>query len=167
MPWKPLPPLTKNEERRLFAEYPKKARFLVDENLDGDFTLALRDLGWNAKGVSEVGLRRRADEDVTAYAWRVGRIIVTNDADFLDRRRFPFHRNPGVVILPQEPVESRPFARAASFMLSLVGPFGELWRQHNIVIGRDGEVTVTSHGPSGIKATRYRFTRGPCPEIWA
>jgi predicted nuclease of predicted toxin-antitoxin system len=39
------------------------------------------------------------DEDVFAVAWKENRIPVTHDPDFLDDRRFPLHRNPGIVVI--------------------------------------------------------------------
>jgi predicted nuclease of predicted toxin-antitoxin system len=49
-----------------------------------------------------VGLGGRSDEEIFAYAWREKRIIWTHDRDFLDDKRFPVHRNPGVLVLPAE-----------------------------------------------------------------
>ena len=40
-----------------------------------------------------------ADEASFATACETRRIILTRDSDFLDDQRFPFHRNPGVVVL--------------------------------------------------------------------
>ena len=34
-----------------------------------------------------------------AAAWSEGQVVVTHDADFLDNRRFPPHRNPGVILI--------------------------------------------------------------------
>ena len=49
--------------------------------------------------MEDVGLRGHSEEDVFAAAWKGGRIVVTHDADFLDNRRFPPHRNPGVILI--------------------------------------------------------------------
>ena len=76
--------------------FSKEARSLVDENTGPTIAAALRSLGWNARAANEVGLNGRSDEDLFAYAWRDDRIIVTQDHDFMDDRRFPPHRNPGV-----------------------------------------------------------------------
>jgi predicted nuclease of predicted toxin-antitoxin system len=124
------------------------------------------ELGWNTRGVSEVGLKRRADEEVFGCARRDGRILVTKDGDFLDNRRFPLQASPGVVILPDEPIESLAFAAAAACMLNLVGPWGELWQRSKMVVGHAGEVTVTSRDGGATRRTRFRFTKGPFAQIW-
>jgi len=50
--------------------------------------------------VGEVGVEGKSDEDVFAFGWRDDRINLTHDQDFLNDWRFPFHRNPGVIVLP-------------------------------------------------------------------
>src|SRR5580658_685535 len=81
------------------AEWQRKTRFLVDENLDPEVTAYLREKGHDAISVEEAGLKGRSDEDVFASAWRERRILLTLDHDYQDDQRFPEHRNPGVVIL--------------------------------------------------------------------
>jgi hypothetical protein len=49
------------------------------------------------KYVAELGLLGKSDEDVFAAAWNEQRVIVTHDVDFLDNRRFPPNRNPGII----------------------------------------------------------------------
>ena len=99
MTWQRLPSGTKTQEAE-FNSFRKKARFLVDESLGDGVARVLRDLGWNTVFGPNVGLARHSDEDVFAYAWRKHRVLLTHDRDFLDDRRFPSHRNPGVVVLP-------------------------------------------------------------------
>jgi predicted nuclease of predicted toxin-antitoxin system len=50
--------------------------------------------------VDDVGLSGRSGEEVLAFAWEEQRILLTHDFDFLDDSRFPFQRNPGLVVLP-------------------------------------------------------------------
>ena len=45
-------------------------------------------------------LRHVDDQTVFATAWKLGRLLVTYDADFLDDRLFPFARCPGLLVLP-------------------------------------------------------------------
>ena len=99
MSWKQLDEPTDDDRRELDLRYRGKVRFLVDENAGIEVARILQGSGFNAKFVADLGLRGRSDEDVFAAAWKDGRVIVTHDADFLDNRRFPPHRNPGVVIV--------------------------------------------------------------------
>lgn len=90
--------------REWFADFERdfkgKARFLIDETLGVEAAHSIRALGWNAVYVGEVGLEGKSDEDVFAFGWRDDRIMLTHDEDFLNDWRFPFHRNPGVIVLP-------------------------------------------------------------------
>src|SRR5215469_3132633 len=99
MAWKELAPVT-DKQTRDFSRFKKKARFLVDESLGEGVARVLREDGWNAIFVSDVGLVSHSDEDVFAHAWKEDRIVLTHDHDFLDDRCFPPHRNAGVIVLP-------------------------------------------------------------------
>ena len=81
-------------------KFESKARFLVDESVGMDAARLIRDRGWNVCYVDDVGLLGRSDEEVLAFAWKEQRILLTYDFEFLDDSRFPFHRNPGLVVLP-------------------------------------------------------------------
>lgn len=85
--------------REFSAEYRGKARFLVDESVGIGVAEFLRENGFNTKYVGDIGLLGRSDEDVFAAAWRDDRVVVTHDLDFLDDRRFPPHRNPGLILV--------------------------------------------------------------------
>src|SRR5262249_3236699 len=98
--WRELPTASREEQHGLKHLFTKRARFLVDESLGVGVYEVLVRLGWNAKWAGEVGLLGRSDEEVLAYAWREDRIVLTHDTDFLDQRRFPSHRHPGVIVLP-------------------------------------------------------------------
>ena len=100
MSWKLLPDPTQKEIKYITKIFGKKARFIVDENIDGLTTEILHELKWNVKGVKELGLSGHSDEDVLAEVWCNNRMLITNDRDFLDNDRFPEHRNPGIIILP-------------------------------------------------------------------
>lgn len=99
MTWKNLKQPTAAEIRDLRRNYNGKARFLIDESAGVEVARVLEQLGCNTKYVGELGLLGRSDEDIFAAAWREERVVVTHDADFLNDRRFPQNRNPGVVIV--------------------------------------------------------------------
>lgn len=71
----------------------------MDESIGVGVAEFLRENGFNTKYVGDIGLLGHGDEDVFAAAWRNARIVVTHDLDFLDDRRFPPHRNPGVILV--------------------------------------------------------------------
>jgi predicted nuclease of predicted toxin-antitoxin system len=168
MPWERLYQPNKKETHELEQELGGKAQFLIDENINEIVTEILRRKGWNAISVTEVNLAGHSDEDVLAYAWREDRILLTQDHNFLDDRRFPEHRNPGIIILPSEPVGSSKFAHSLLQALTIVGSFRKLYRGAKIVFTRDNELSITNRdrGTGAIRKERYRLGRGADVYIW-
>jgi predicted nuclease of predicted toxin-antitoxin system len=156
MPWSPLD--VSADEIRATQRLRKKARFLVDHNVHAETVPFLREDGWNAVTVDEVGLASHSDEDVLAYAQRDDRILITHDRDFLDDRRFPPHRNPGLVVVPVGAGEQVTLVRALMVLKTLIAPYRELYRQAKIVINADASVSITSrrHDTGAMHTTRYR-----------
>jgi predicted nuclease of predicted toxin-antitoxin system len=146
----------------------KKTRFLVDESVDAEVVRWLRGHGWNADHVTEVGLGGRDDEDVLAFAYREDRILLTHDTDFLDDRRFPPQRNPGIVVLPRAENDAVAFRTALGRMAGVVGTARELWRQSKIRIveGECWSVNTFERDVGRIVTNRYRFRRNGGAEIW-
>lgn len=168
MPWKILDLPSDDEIAQFSKRFRKKAQFLVDESLGQEVALFLRAQGWNVKWVGEVGLIGHDDGDVLAYAQRTDRILLTHDADFLNDRLFPPHRNPGVVVLPGGSGEQEPLLRALGIMLTVVAPLREIYRASKVAISADGTIAITnrSHDTGAVETTRYRsIGKGPL-EIW-
>ena len=57
-------------------------RFIVDENLGLSYAQRLRDMGYDAVHVCEVGLGETDDQIIVEYAQSKGLIIITFDLDF-------------------------------------------------------------------------------------
>jgi len=111
MSWRRVPDAPAREVEAFVKDFRRKARFLVDESLGASVAEVLRGQGWNARYVRELSLEGRSDEEVFARAWAEDRILLTHDTDFLDDRRFPPHRNPGVVVLPGAEALIRSYSR--------------------------------------------------------
>lgn len=135
----------------------KKSRFFVDESLGQGTTEFLRELGWNVKDVWEVGLNGHSDEDIMAYAFKENRILLSHDNDFMNDRRFPYHRNAGVVILPGGDGDERALIRALFDLLTLVGPYSDVYRGSKMEISAERGFTVRSITDGKIKTSRYKF----------
>jgi len=75
-------------------------RVYVDANVpSGLVSLMRQELRWDVLFVMEhEDLRRAPDEEHFRRAFDLGRTLITLDYDFFDERRFPAHRNPGVVV---------------------------------------------------------------------
>lgn len=168
MAWKREPPPTKAERRASLHEYRKKSRFLVDESLGRNVAVLLRQNGWNVKYVEEAGLTGHSDEDVLAFAFREDRVLLTHDSDFLNSRRFPHHRNPGVVILPGAEGNEGALLRALGRTLSIVGTARNLFRACRIVIDEYGvwKVYTFERSEGRVVVSKYRFAKSGHLEFW-
>lgn len=98
MPWRPLED-DAPKAKGLASKPMQKAKFLVDENLGSWFAEYLRLRGWNATFALDEGLGHRDDKELFGRAWSEDRILLSHDRDYLDDRKFPPNRNPGVVIV--------------------------------------------------------------------
>ena len=74
-------------------------RFLIDENMPRALAGAVRELGFAADDVRELGLANRPDSDVFAAAAARDAIIITRDSDFVDESQWPPEYTAGVVFL--------------------------------------------------------------------
>ena len=149
MTWKPVA-ISKEEAAAAVRSFSKKARFLLDEDVDPSLAPELRKLGWNVRTVDDASLRGHPDENIMAYAKREDRILITHDADFFDDRLYPPHQNPGVLIIPQAISEAVIALRSA---LPIVGRFRELFRGAKILVDGLGTIKI-----KGTDYTGKRYT---------
>jgi predicted nuclease of predicted toxin-antitoxin system len=139
----------------------RRSKFLVDESLGIGVAQILQHIRYNVKFGPSVGLGGRSDEDVFAFAWREKRILLTHDRDFLDDRAFPFHRNPGVVVLPGEEGESEPRRAAFWSMLNILGEHGNIFPNAKIHIDADNGWHIKNYRKreGRIERAGLRFTK--------
>ena len=125
-------------------KFESKARFLVDESVGMDAVRLIQDRGWNVRYVDDVGVLGRSGEEVLAFAWKEQRILLTHDFEFLDDSRFPFQRNPGLVVLPGGTDSTVGLADAINGVLALIGSYSKAYRGYKIRITDDGVWTIRS-----------------------
>jgi hypothetical protein len=166
MTWRPVSLPSDEELQKVTRDLSSRARFLIDESLGIGVAELLREANWNVKFVDEVGLRGRSDEDVFAYAYREDRILLAHDVDFLNDRRFPPHRNPGVIVLPGAAGEEVTLAKALGLAISLVGHLRKAYRQVKLYVSPDLTITIRRRDSEtgAMNNTRYRFDRGVLEE---
>ncbi len=163
MPWKRLAIPTPLEMCEFGAAYRGKARFLVDESIGVAVADFLRENGFNTKYVGDIGLLGHSDEDVFAAAWKEDRIVVTHDPDFLDDRRFPPHRNPGVILVrPGADGRDDHGLFACLMKATLFAGETALWFQGRKLDFSKDEIAITDQ--SGRK--RYLWRGNEDPMIW-
>jgi predicted nuclease of predicted toxin-antitoxin system len=168
MPWKRIENPDREERRALERDFGGKIRFLVDESLDPTLIIVLDKLGWKAESAANAGVSGKSDEDVFGYAWRKKQFLLTSDKDFLDDRRFPPHRNPGVIILPNAPIDSDSLTTALRQALYTIAPLGRLYRGSKIVITAEGEITIISRNDytGAMEKSRLRLDRQGNTFLW-
>jgi predicted nuclease of predicted toxin-antitoxin system len=134
--------LTNDQVSDFKRKFESNARFLVDESVGINAARLIRDRGWNVCYVEDLDLLDRSHEAVLAFARREERILLTHHFDFLDDSRFPFHRNPGLVILPPVTGSTLGFTDAINGVLELIGPYSKAYRGFKIRIAEDGVWTI-------------------------
>lgn len=72
-------------------------RFLIDESMPRSTTTMLRQAGYYAEDVRDIGLRGATDEAVHAYAQAHHLTLVTADKDFANVLRFPPGTHRGII----------------------------------------------------------------------
>jgi predicted nuclease of predicted toxin-antitoxin system len=130
--------LTSDQVSDFKRKFEGKARLLVDESVGINAARLIRDRGWNVRYVEDLGLLDRSHEAVLAFARREQRILLTHHFDFLDDSKFPFHRNPGLVILPPATISTLGFTAAINSVLELIGPYFKAYRGYKIRFTEDG-----------------------------
>jgi len=164
MPWKQLDEPTDDEKRKLDLQYRDKARFLVDESAGIEVARFLKARGYNVKFVEELGLLGRSDEDVFARAWKDKRILITHDTDFLDNRRFPPHRNPGIIVVRPGASGHEDYELLTCLVkaLNFIGKRASWLRAKKVDFASDELLTIMSTGTR----ERYLWRRHGMPMIW-
>lgn len=167
MSWRLLTgPRSKKEERELDKRTAKRTRFLVDEALGVGVARWLQVVGYNTQYGPDYGLGGKADQCVFAYAWREERLLLTHDKDYLNDKEFPFHRNPGVIVLPGENGEEQPLFLALRTMLNIFGRHGGIFPNAKIVIDSSNVWNVRNYRKADgyiergmLKFTKYHVYR--------
>ena len=144
----------------------KQSRFLIDENINPELALELRNVGYDAIDVFGLILNGRSNEDVFAAAWREQRILMTQDRDFLDDCRFPPYRNAGIVVLPA--VNDDTLTKALVYALSVIRTGPGSWAAAKVLVSQDGTFTVkTRNHDTGVRETaHYKLRKDGPPLVW-
>ena len=74
-------------------------RVKLDENLPLRIAIELRARSHDVQTVGEEGLTWRADADIWQVSQREGRILITQDLDFSDSRKFQPGSHHGIVLI--------------------------------------------------------------------
>jgi predicted nuclease of predicted toxin-antitoxin system len=107
-------------------------RFLTDEDVPRSTARVLRDAGFDAVDVRDVGLRGKSDALVYAYAQREERLLITCDMGFSNILKFPPVESIGLLVI--RIADSEPIDRFNHEVLRAVTEVGENLRQHLAIV---------------------------------
>jgi predicted nuclease of predicted toxin-antitoxin system len=99
----------------------ERIRFHLDEHMDPDIAAALRRHGIDATTTVEAALRTANDDVQLDYARARGRVIVTDDADFL-RLGAGDTQHPGIVICRRQFLSIREIIRGLILVYEVLTP---------------------------------------------
>lgn len=74
-------------------------RFITDEDVPRSTARVLRNAGFDALDVRDVGLRGKSDQDVFEYAQNEKRLLITCDLGFSNILSFPPTENYGILVV--------------------------------------------------------------------
>jgi predicted nuclease of predicted toxin-antitoxin system len=83
-------------------------RFITDEDVPRSTARVLRDAGFDAVDVRDVGLRGKSDDVVFNYAQKENRLLITCDMGFSNILNFPPPENQGILVVripDSEPID--------------------------------------------------------------
>lgn len=100
---------------------PRTIRFHLDENVDPRVAAGLRLLGIDVTTTPDAGLLSAPDEDQLDYIVREGRVIITQDTDFL-RLHSAGRDHPGIAFYPAGARSVGDVIRGARLVWELLEP---------------------------------------------
>ncbi len=74
------------------------ARYLVDEDMPRSLARLLRQSGYAAEDVRDVGLAGHSDHDVLVYARSRAAVLITADKGFADLTQYPLGTHAGIIV---------------------------------------------------------------------
>jgi predicted nuclease of predicted toxin-antitoxin system len=116
---------------------------VIDANLPRSLSERLRQLGYQVWDVRDIGLGVADDGTISAYAIRIGAILISRDLDFADVRNYPLRASPGRIIV------GFPSMTRAEVITAVVGQFAS---NGELVALASGALTIVEPG-------RVRFKR--------
>lgn len=75
------------------------SRFLIDEDMPRSTAVVLRQSGYEATDVRDIGLRGRGDDEIFAYAQERPAVLVTADKGFANVLSFPPETHAGIIVV--------------------------------------------------------------------
>jgi hypothetical protein len=88
-------------------------------------------------------------------------VLLTHDHDFLDDRKFPEHRNPGVVVLAGGDGDEHAMGTSVAITIIVFGNSRRIWEKSKAIISADGHLTIRGRDLNTGRLVISRFRRTP------
>lgn len=115
-------------------------RFLIDEDMPRSTAVTLRDAGYAADDVRDVGLRGHTDADVFAYAQAHGAVLVSCDKGFANTLTYPVGSHSGIIVVRIR--DEAPPAELNQELLSALAQLGHTPMEGWLVIVEVGRIRL-------------------------
>lgn len=147
----------REELRRVIGD----AKFYADHNLDESIVLVLRHQGHDVETAREIGAERQPDEYHYRRALKTKRVLLTEDGDYLDNRRFPLSQTRGVVVFNIDISDTGQIARAVEVVDVILSGIAPVLDEVKVIVNSDYSLTfirrVRSDEGLVEERTRYRL----------
>lgn len=111
-------------------------RILLDQGLPFTAATILREGGWDAVHVRELGMNDAADSEILEYAARESRVIITLDRDFPQILALTSATRPSTVLIRQQRLRA---ADVAALIVSI-------WQGHEQALDEGCVLKVSARG---------------------
>ena len=139
----------------------KEAKFYADENVDHSIVIVLRWWRRDVVTAQDIGATGQPDEYHYKYAFRAKRVLLTQDRDFLDNKRFPLAQTRGVVLFDVDSSSVSALSSAVRVVDGILAGLAPILNESKLVVNAEQTVTrISRHYSNGEweeKKERYRF----------
>ena len=109
---------------------------VLDQGMPYGTAAILKDRGWDAVHVRDLGMRDSADSEILAYAARVSRAVVTLDQDFPRMMAMMAAQRPSIVLVRQQGLRA----------LEIADLLGSVWNEYEAALEKGCIVRVSARG---------------------
>lgn len=167
MPWQDLN-VPENELKAFDREFKREAKFYTDDNIELFIVEILRDLGLKVITAAEAGLSGRDDAEHRDLARKKNLVLLTKDQDFLDDRKHPPDRCPGIIVFNTGSWTRETLTDALFMVKAVFRPYRDIWKGTKTLLSQDHTMAMWmwEHDAGRRTKTRYRLLNGRTAQEW-
>ena len=117
-------------------------KFKLDENIPITVKEILNSFGYNTRAVIDQNLQGKSDTELWEAVLNEDRILITQDLDFADIRKYPLKQHPGIIILRLSNPSRRELIQKITSVFQKENI--EQWRKCLVII-TDRKIRIRNH----------------------